>query len=802
MVDPDALWDVRRANPIHPTDPDGPIADGGVKAGTSSGGDNIVHIRNQDGTMVVVFVEQQPDDEEQEDSDFGDNLADDIDSLELGRIAEMLLEGIDADEQSRAEWMATRSEGIDLLGLKIEKPRTSPGGGNTGTPLQGMSTAKDTTLLEAVVRGQANAIGEFLPADGPAKVEDYGDADEDKFADDLEKNFNYYLTQIATEYYPDTKRMFAWLYFGGCGFKKLFHCPIRRRPVSESVDPQDLIVSNGATDLMNADRVTHVIEMRQSVFRRMIMEGIYRDIPMAPPTAPNRNQVDQKLEFIEGVRRMSHREEDQPHLIYECYCELEIEDDPYVPKEFAKFRVPVPYKVSIEKDSRTILEIRRHWREEDKDCRMRRTFVKYSFIDWLGFYGLGLLHLIGNLQLALTAMLRIGIDNGMFANFPGGLMAKKQGADQTTNNLNPGPGQFAQVDIGGLDDIAKAVMKLPYTDVTGGLLQLINMVREFAQRVAGTADIPIGEGKADIPVGTIMAMIEQQTKVESAVHKGMHVSQSEEFEVLIELLREDPGALFRDRRNKRRNRYSNSDWDVPLALQALNAWNLVPRSDPNTPSHTHRVMKTVALLQLVQQNPGAFDLNKVMIEAMQAMGYHNPQIFLKDPNSPPPPPSPDEIAAQAKMITAQSAQQKVAIQAQGQGADVQAKQAEMQSNQRIADTNLAKELVIHARDQQSAQFEAQRAQAQAGSDQAKMAQAQASAGLEQAKMDHERAKFGAERVDADRAHSLAVAEHGLNIQKLALDARKAANQATNDTQQTAIAAHEATKPPEPTGETP
>ena len=796
MVDPDALWDVRRPNPIRPDDSD--ATDEQVGGTQVHHENNVVHIKNNDGTMVVVFTEEGPDDEEEPGSkDFNDNIADDIDSLELGRIAEMLLEGIDADEQSRTEWMATRTEGIDLLGLKIEKARTSPGGGNTGTPLQGMSTAKDTTLLEAVVRGQANAIGEFLPANGPAKVEDYGDSDGDALAEDLEKNFNYYLTQIATEYYPDTKRMFAWLYFGGCGFKKLFHCPIRRRPVSESVDPQDLIVSNGATDLMNADRITHVIEMRQSVFRRMVMEGIYRDIVMSPPTSMEKNAVAQKLEFIEGVRRMSHREEDQPHTIYEVYCELEIDHDPYVPKKFSKFRVPLPYRVTIEKDSRSILEIRRHWREEDEDCRMRRTFVKYSFIDWLGFYGLGLLHLIGNLQLAITAMLRIGIDNGMFANFPGGLMAKKQGADQTTNNLNPGPGQFAMVDIGGLDDIAKAVMKLPYTDVTGGLLQLINMTREFAQRVAGTADIPIGEGKADIPVGTIMAMIEQQTKVESAVHKGMHVAQSEEFEVLIELLREDPGALFRDRRNRRRNKYSNSDWDVPLAMTALNAWNLVPRSDPNTPSHTHRVMKTVALLNLVQQNPGAFDLNKVMNEAMQAMGYHNPTYFLKDPNSPPPPPSPEQITAQAKAKDADTKQQKMLADVNSQTEESADKQADRQSAQQIADTNLAKELVIHAHDQKMQQAQGQleiaKQKHQLVSNQQKtdlemakqknqMAGDQQKAGLEVAKHAHQ--------VNMDTQNlGLAKAEHELNIRKHAVEAAGAAHQAALDT-------HEALNPPE------
>jgi hypothetical protein len=354
MVQPDVMWDTRKADPRNPSDPSGPVH-GMVQAEDGSDvdlsdfipdDDGVITIKNADGTVDVYFDEHEEADEEEE-GDFGDNLAERLDMAELSRIAEQLLEAIDVDEQSRAEWLETREEGIDLLGLKIERPRAGPGGGTTGQPLQGMSTAKDTTLLEAVVRGQANAIGEFLPASGPAKIEDEGDDDQDPLADNLEKNFNNWLTNVATEFYPDTKRMFAWLYFGGCGIKKVFHCPIRRRPSSESVDPQNLIVSNAATDFKNADRVTHVIEMRQSVYRRMVMEEVYLDVPMAPPTSPTRNRVDEKISLVEGVRLNTTRPEDQPHTIYECYCELEIEDDEYVPDKFVKYRVPVPYKVTI-----------------------------------------------------------------------------------------------------------------------------------------------------------------------------------------------------------------------------------------------------------------------------------------------------------------------------------------------------------------------------------------------------------------------------------------------------------------------
>lgn len=747
-IQPDAVWDVRKPKTFNPPDPDGPVStDGGAGAADAfPNEEGFIKIPLPDGSMEVHFVDPDAPGEEEgeeEETDFDDNLAEDIDGLELTRIAEMLLEGIDQDNQSREEWLATRDEGIDLLGLKIERPRSGPGGGTTGTPLQGMATAKDTTLLEAVVRGQANAIGEFLPASGPAKIEDVGDGDNQMLANNLEKNFNYWLLNVCTEYAPDTKRMFAWLYFGGSGFKKCYHHPLRRRPTSESVDPQDLIVSNAATDLQNADRVTHVTEVRQSEFRRMVMAGHFRDIAFIPPSMPDRNRVDLKLEMIEGVRAIYHRPEDTPHTLYECYCELDIEDDKYVPKKFKQFAVPMPYRVTIEKDSREILEIRRDWREEDEECRRRRTFIRYSFIDWLGFYGLGLLHLIGNLQLAITAMLRIAIDNGMFANFPGGLMAKKFGAEQTTNNINPGPGQFAAIDLAGLDDINKAVMKLPYSDVTGGLLDLINMTREFAQRVAGTADMPVGEGKADIPVGTILAMIEQASKVESAVHKGMHQAQAEEFEVLLELLQEDPGALFRHLKKRKKNQYTNSDWNEQLAATALNDFNLVPKSDPNTPSHIHRIMKTVALLNLVQQNPSAFDLQKVMTEALLTLGYHNPQDYLNK-DTVPKPPSADEITAQAKMKDADTKQMKALTDARTGQAELADKQADRGSQERIADKNLAKELIIHAHD----------------------------------------------RDVATADHSLAVAEHGQKLREHALDAATAAHEAAMDV-------HGALQPQEP-----
>lgn len=702
--------------------------DGNVISFPNSGSSQIT--RHDDGTITVSLDSNLQ--KKQGADDFDANLADSMDDLDLARIAEDLMEGIDSDLRSREEWIANRDRGIDLLGLKIEPPRVNPGGG--GAPLQGMTTAKDPSLLDAVIRGQANAIGEFLPAEGPLKIDDMGDQGDDVMAEELQKAGNYYLTNVATEYYPDSKQMFAWMYFGGAAFKKAYHCPLKRRPTLLAVDAKDLVVSNAASDLMNADRVTHIIELRKSEFRRMVVAEFYRDDVASPaPTPLDQNRLDQKLQSIEGVRRDDTRPEDMPYTVYECRCELEIEWDRFLPKQFKGRGVPVPYSVSIEKDSRRILAIYRDWRQEDNDANRRRTYVRYCFIDWLGFYGIGLLHIMGNLTMALTAMLRIAIDNGMFSNFPGGLAAKPAGDKQLDNHLPAGPGQFIPIDLQGLDDIRKVVMSLPYQDIKQGFLAMMDKVREVAQKVGGTADMPVAEGRADIPVGTILALIEQATKVESAVHKGMHSSQALEFELLFELIREDPTSLYRHI-TKAKRRGMTTTWNEQLVTQALNDYDLVPKSDPNTPSHLHRIMKVVALLQMLQADPAGWNKKKIYTEALRVLGIKQPEQYLPPDNPPPAPPSPQEITANAKMISAQTDANTKPALAQAKAADTAMKQAQMKSDQDIANTNLAKELVIH------------------GSDQAE-----------------QRSNQG-----------LAQAKHGLALRDHALKANKAAHDATHD----------------------
>jgi hypothetical protein len=747
MASPDAFWQV----PFQPSS--APSAGPNEPIVVTIEDDNVIqfpkavtsHVTYGDDGSVTVDLSEGVE-RDRGDSKFSSNMADEMDDLDLGTIAEDLLEGIEADIQSRQEWLENRDRAIDFLGLKIEPPRTGPGGG--GAPLQGMSTVKHPALLEAVIRGQANAIGEFLPAEGPVKIEDLGDLDNDELAQLLEKDVNYYLTQVATEYYPDTKQMLAWVYFGGSGFKKVYHCPLRRRPVSESVDAKDLVVSNTATDLENSGRVTHIIEYRKSQLKRMIVAGFYRDVVDPAPTPLDKDRLTQKIESVGGVKSDNMRPEDVPYTVYECRCELEIDWDPFIPKQFKNKGIPLPYSVSIEKNSRRIVSIYRDWKQDNEEATRKATYVKYSYIEWMGFYSIGLLHVMGNLAMALTAMLRIAIDNGMFGNFPGGLSAKSPGAKQATNQMAIAPGEFAQIDLGSLDDIRKVVMPLPYSDVKAGFLQMIEKVTELAKSLGGTADMPVAEGRADIPVGTILAIIEQATKVESAVHKGMHSSASQEYKLLLDALRENPEAIYRHL-VKRRRAGGFSSWNIDKLRQALNDYDFVPRSDPNTPSHIHRLMKAVAKLQMAQSAPpGVFNMHEIYANCLEILGDKDTSRFLlpqPPAGAPPPPPSPQEIAARAKMIDAQTKATTATGTLQNKSKELDIKAAQQKSDEGIANTKLAAELVIHAHDAEK-----------------------------------ERAELGLKVARDNKEMGLKTEAHQLNLHSHALDAASAAHDAAMD----------------------
>ncbi len=583
---------------------------------------NVLRIEHANGD-VTVSIDGGPisrADASDEPAGWFGNLVDEVNDIELNRIAEELLRGIDADIQTRSDWIEDRAQGLKLLGLKIEIPGVQ--GSSDGAPVEGMSKVRHPLLLEAVLRFQANARSELLPTDGPVKIRDDSNnsgVQLDEMAGALEKDMNHYLTVTANEYYPDTDRMLFMVGFGGDGFKKVYFCPLRNRPVSESIDAEDLIVNNAATDLESAKRVTHRIMMRPSVVRRMQIIGAYRDIELSEAMEPKLNAAKEEKNAQQGVSNTVMNHEDRDREIYECYCELDIKGFEHKWKGKSS-GLEVPYRVTIDLSSRQVLSIVRNYKEDDKLPIARRVFVKYPFVPGLGFYDIGLLHILGNTTNAVTAAWRELLDAGMFAAFPGFLMAE-QGARQNTNIFRVPPGGSATIKTNGMK-IGDAVMPLPYKEPSPALMQLAQNIAEYGQRVGGTAEMAVGEGRQDAPVGTTLAIIDQATKVMNSVHKRLHAAQADEFQLLKECFKENPESFWQ------RNNSPAYPWDQDTFLQALDSHYLVPQADPNTASHTQRMMKTVALIQLAAQAPDMFNLEAVNRQAIRTIGY-NPDEFIK-----------------------------------------------------------------------------------------------------------------------------------------------------------------------------
>lgn len=589
-------------------------------------------VTTEDGTTVTtlsdgtVIIGNNPDAIPTEDTgDFSDNLAGTlIKEDQLGGIAADLLDGIESDIRSRMAMIGSYTKGIDMLGLKIEDR-------SGRRQRKNVSTIRHPVLLEAIVDFQSAARAELLPAAGPCKVAIYGgmtNENEGNLARQLESDFNFYLTTTATEYYPDTDRGLFYLGYGGTLFKKIYQCPLRNRPVIECVYMTDLIVSENATDLDNAIRVTHKIEMTQSQVRRMQLAKVWRDVKLSP-SSPQVDQVKQKIGNTAGINTISTRQKDQPYTIYECYCELVPVDYGFREKD-APDDMPLPYRVTMDKDSRTVLDIRRAWEETDELYKKDLPFVMYGLIPGLGFLCLGFLHLLGNQAMALTAIWRILVDAGMFNNFPGGVKVK--GTRQTTNEINPGPGEWAEIDTGPMDDIRKALMPMPYKEPSQVFIQLSEIIANNAQRLGGAVKLEVGEGRADVPVGTIMAMIEQQTKNMAAVHKRLHASQQKEFIKLKNLFAKNPEALWKANPKAKQ-------WKA----EEFKDMNLVPASDPNVPSQMHRIMLATAKVMLAAQNPDIYDKVEAHMQAWETMGV-DASGFIHQPS----PQGPDPKAAMAQ----------------------------------------------------------------------------------------------------------------------------------------------------------
>ena len=433
-----------------------------------------------------------------------------------------------------------------------------------------------------------SARSELLPTDGPVKIRDDDNNstfDEDKLANALEMDLNHFLTTTATEYYPDTDRMLLMLGFGGTAFKKVYYCPLRNRPVSETVDADDLIVNNSATDLRNAKRITHRSYMRPSIVKRLQILGVYKDVDLSTPRLPTLDSVQREKNSQQGIAlSASGNPDDRDREIFEIYCELDIKGFEHKYKGKVS-GLEIPYRVTIDVSSKEVLSIVRNYDEDDQDLpEARINFVKYSFVPGLGFYDIGLLHILGNTTNAITAAWRELLDSGMYANFPGFLMADT-GARQNTNIFRVPPGGGALVKTGGMP-LNQAIMPLPYNSgAAPSLMSLVQNMAETGMRIGGTSEQQVGEGRADAPVGTTLAMIDQATKMLNAVHKRMHAAQAEEFRLLVRTFKDNPESFWQ------RSGRSAHPWDEQTFRAALENAQLIPQADPNTafPDRTSRL---------------------------------------------------------------------------------------------------------------------------------------------------------------------------------------------------------------------
>ena len=666
-------------------------------------------IDTEDGGVVVQFNPRSAEPEPSDEKHF-DNLADRLPDQVRMEVVEEVMRGIEADDESRQGWLDMRAEGIKMLGTALEKPRGDAG--NATEPFEGMSTVRHPLLLEATARVQANAAAELYPPSGPVKVRDdrpskpAGAVDtplpvdpllaeigadqtnqaaveqtsREDLAEALEKGFNHNLTVGDRGYRPDKVRMLFTVAFGGCAFVKVYDCPIRERPMSRYVDAKDVIVANGVSDERDAGRITHRIPMRKSVVKRMQIAGVYRKVDLHEPQQQP-DPVEEAINQAQGLADTPQRQEDQQHTIYESYVELDIPGFEHK-RRGEPTGLSLPYKVSIDKDSREMLELRRNWEPDDDTMQPRRVFVKYGFIPALGFYDLGLLHLLGNGDKALTAAWREALDAGMFGNFPGFIYNEGVIRNWTNQNRVPPGGGIGIKGVGNLP-LDQVIKPLPYKDVGAGFVNFIQHVEQRMDRVAGTAELQVGEGRQDAPVGTTLALIEQATKILSAVHIGWHASQAEEFQLLKERYRQNPEAFWRW--NKK-----GYQWEESLFLRALEDHEIVPAADPNTPSHLVRVMRAQAKLLLAQQAPFLFNLRKTARQFLTSLGNSDPDEILlpedqiqlpgqQQPQQPPPDPSKMAAVEQKAQQSQQEAQARMAeLQQKGAQAaqDHQAKMAE------------------------------------------------------------------------------------------------------------------------------
>ena len=551
---------------------------------------------------------------------FGANLAEFLDESVLGELSSELRALYEEDLDSRSEWEEAYVKGLDLLGIKTE---------DRSTPFEGASGIVHPMVAESVTQFQAQAYKELLPAGGPVRTQVLGAQTQEREAQAARvKDFmNYQIMEVMHEYDPDMDQLLYYLPLSGSTFKKVYFDVTRNRPVSKFIPAQDLVVPYSASDLMTASRVTHVLRMDLNDVRKMQVAGAYRDVELTGGDDEEENPVKQKVNELEGL---SKNYSDDVLTILEMHVDLDLEGFEDLDQMGEPSGIKLPYIVTVDDTSGKVLSVQRNYSQDDPMMLKRQFFVHYKFTPGLGFYGFGMIHMIGGLGRAATSLLRQLIDAGTLANLPGGFKAR---GIRVRNDDEPmQPGEWRDIDAPG-GSIRDAIIPLPYKEPSGTLAQMLGGLVNDGRRFVSLADQQTSDMGKDAPVGTTVALLERGMKVMSAIHKRLHYAQKSEFRLLARIFAENLPPVYPYEVAGAPSQIKAQDFDARI--------DVLPVSDPNIFSMAQRVTLAQTQLQLAQSNPQMHNLHAAYRRMYQALEVQNIDEILP----PPPPPQPPQDPA-------------------------------------------------------------------------------------------------------------------------------------------------------------
>jgi len=569
-------------------------------------------MEDEDGSVVLNFDEMITE-ELQTEPDA--NLAEIMDERVLMDISSELVGYYEDDKSGRQEWEDTYTDGLDLLGVKYETREE---------PFRGSSGVTHPIIAEAVTQFQAQAYRELLPSSGPVRTQVVGAAtpDVEMQAQRVQEFMNYQITHIMDEYDPEMDRLLFYLPLAGSAFKKIYYDDILDRAVSRFVPADDLLVPYNATDLSSASRITHVIRMNTNDVRKFQAAGFYRDIELTAYDSDD--ELKEKERSLMGVEKTGA--DDQDCTILEVHTDLDLPGFEHTnPIDGEETGIKLPYIVTIDEGSSKVLSVRRNWREGDEYYRKIQYFAHYKFLPGLGFYGFGLLHMIGGLGRSATSILRQLIDAGTLANLPAGFKARGIRIRDADEPLSPG--EFRDIDVPG-GALRESILPLPYKEPSQTLMGLLGFVVDAGRRFASIADMQVGDGNQQAAVGTTVALLERGSKVMSAIHKRLHYAQKQEFRMLGRVFAESLPPMYPYNVYGGEATIKQADFDERV--------DVIPVSDPNIFSMSQRLALAQTQLELAQSNPQMHNLHEAYRRIYEAIGVDNIEALLPTPQPPQP----------------------------------------------------------------------------------------------------------------------------------------------------------------------